>query len=253
MDERMKTTVEICTGSYADCMAAFHGGAERVELNSALSVGGLTASVAVLRRVKKETTLKVICMVRPRAGGFCYDEAETKIMMEEARLLLENGADGIAFGFLHADGTVHRERTLQMSELIHSFGKEAVFHRAFDVTKDPFQAMEVLLSCKIDRLLTSGQRAKAMQGAELIAQLQDRFGDRIEILAGSGVNAQNAGELLARTGIRQVHSSCKGYRLDPTTASEHVSYAYLDDAHAMEYDVVEETLVRALIDALIGS
>lgn len=253
MDERMKTTVEICTGSYADCMAAFHGGAERVELNSALSVGGLTASVAVLRRVKKETTLKVICMVRPRAGGFCYDEAETKIMMEEARLLLENGADGIAFGFLHADGTVHRERTLQMSELIHSFGKEAVFHRAFDVTKDPFQAMEVLLSCKIDRLLTSGQRAKAMQGSELIAQLQDRFGDRIEILAGSGVNAQNAGALLARTGIRQVHSSCKGYRLDPTTASEHVSYAYLDDAHAMEYDVVEETLVRALIDALIGS
>ena len=253
MDERMKTTVEICTGSYADCMAAFHGGAERVELNSALSVGGLTASVAVLRRVKKETTLKVICMVRPRAGGFCYDEAETKIMMEEARLLLENGADGIAFGFLHADGTVHRERTLQMSELIHSSGKEAVFHRAFDVTKDPFQAMEVLLSCKIDRLLTSGQRAKAMQGAELIAQLQDRFGDRIEILAGSGVNAQNAGELLARTGIRQVHSSCKGYRLDPTTASEHVSYAYLDDAHAMEYDVVEETLLRALIDALIGS
>lgn len=253
MDERMKTTVEICTGSYADCMAAFHGGAERVELNSALSVGGLTASVAVLRRVKKETTLKVICMVRPRAGGFCYDEAETKIMMEEARLLLENGADGIAFGFLHADGTVHRERTLQMSELIHSFGKEAVFHRAFDVTKDPFQAMEVLLSCKIDRLLTSGQRAKAMQGAELIAQLQDRFGDRIEILAGSGVNAQNAGELLARTGIRQVHSSCKGYRLDPTTAREHVSYAYLDDAHAMEYDVVEETLVRALIDALSGS
>lgn len=253
MDERMKTTVEICTGSYADCMAAFHGGAERVELNSALSVGGLTASVAVLRRVKKETTLKVICMVRPRAGGFCYDEAETKIMMEEARLLLENGADGIAFGFLHADGTVHRERTLQMSELIHSFGKEAVFHRAFDVTKDPFQAMQVLLSCKIDRLLTSGQRAKAMQGAELIAQLQDCFGDRIEILAGSGVNAQNAGELLARTGIRQVHSSCKGYRLDPTTASEHVSYAYLDDAHAMEYDVVEETLVRALIDALSGS
>lgn len=253
MDERMKTTVEICTGSYADCMAAFHGGAERVELNSALSVGGLTASVAVLRRVKKETTLKVICMVRPRAGGFCYDEAETKIMMEEARLLLENGADGIAFGFLHADGTVHRERTLQMSELIHSFGKEAVFHRAFDVTKDPFQAMEVLLSCKIDRLLTSGQRTKAMQGSELIAQLQDRFGDRIEILAGSGVNAQNAGELLARTGIRQVHSSCKGYRLDPTTASEHVSYAYLDDAHAMEYDMVEETLVRALIDALSGS
>ncbi|MFR9254411.1 MAG: copper homeostasis protein CutC [Merdibacter sp.] len=179
--------------------------------------------------------------MRPRAGGFCYDEAETKIMMEEARLLLENGADGIAFGFLHADGTVHRERTPQMSELIHSFGKEAVFHRAFDVTKDPFQAMEVLLSCKIDRLLTSGQRAKAMQGAELIAQLQDRFGDRIEIWP-AAASTHRMQENCWHAGIRQVHSSCKGYRLDPTTASEHVSYAYLDDAHAMEYDVVEETL-----------
>ena len=105
----MKRIIEVCAGSYQDCLAAYRGGAQRAELNSALSVGGLTPSVAALRRAKQETSLKIICMVRPRAGGFCYDEAETKIMMEEARLLLENGADGIAFGFLHADGTVHRQ------------------------------------------------------------------------------------------------------------------------------------------------
>ena len=92
--------VEICCGSYQDGIAAHQGGAKRIELNSALSVGGLTPSVVALRRLKKETDLKVMCMVRPRAGGFCYDETDTAIMMEEAELLLENGADGIVFGFL---------------------------------------------------------------------------------------------------------------------------------------------------------
>lgn len=95
----MKKVVEICAGSYQDCLAAQKMGASRVELNSALSVGGLTPSVAVLRRVKKETQIHVICMVRPRGGGFCYDEQDVSIMMDEAKLLLENGADGIAFGF----------------------------------------------------------------------------------------------------------------------------------------------------------
>lgn len=100
----MKTIIEVCAGSYEDCLSAALGGAERVELNSALSVGGLTPTVAVLRRVKQDTDLQVICMVRPRAAGFCYTEAEKALMFEEAELLLDSGADGLAFGFLNADG-----------------------------------------------------------------------------------------------------------------------------------------------------
>ena len=246
----MERIVEICTGSYQDCLDAYHGGAKRVELNSALSVGGLTPSVAVLRQVKRDTDLKVICMVRPRAAGFCYEPEDVRIMMEDARILLEEGADGIAFGFLTPDAQVEKGATARMCDLIHSFGKEAVFHRAFDVCADPFAAMDILIACGIDRLLTSGQQEKAAQGVSLIRMLQARFHAHIEILAGSGVNAGNARQLMAATGIHQVHSSCKTFSPDPTTRKGPVSYAYLSGPHEDEYDVVSEELVRQLVQAV---
>ena len=137
-----------------------------------------------------------------------------------------------------------------MCGLIHSFGKEAVFHRAFDVCEDPFAAMQTLIQCGADRLLTSGQQAKAVQGAELIRTLQERFGKEIEILAGSGINAENARSLMEQTGIWQVHSSCKDHRCDPTTEKGPVSYAYLNGPHRCDHDVVSETLVRSLVQAV---
>lgn len=248
----MKRIVEICTGSYGDCLAAFRGGAGRVELNSALSVGGLTPSVSTLRRVKKETDLKVICMVRPRAAGFCYDETETAVMLEDAALLLSEGADGIAFGFLKEDKTIDVPRTKKMTELIHGYGKEAVFHRAFDVVKDVDEAMEALIMCGIDRILSSGQKRTAPEGTKMLGYLQRTYGGKMEILAGSGVNGKNAAELMERTGIWQVHSSCKGYRRDKTTIGADVSYAYLEKPNEEAYDVVEEEKVREIVKAVCG-
>lgn len=241
----MEFVIEICAGSYQDCITAYKGGAQRVELNSALSVGGLTPSIATLKRVKKETFLKVICMVRIRAAGFCYDKEDIELMLEQAKLLLENGADGIAFGFLNEDGTIYEKATRQMINLIHSYHKEAVFHRAFDITKDPFQAIETLINLKCDRILTSGQKSKAMQGMELIKNLQEKYGQQIEILAGSGMNHKNIQEMKNYTKIKQVHSSCKGYRIDPTTSNDSVSYSYID--HTNQYDVVELDLVEKLV------
>ena len=241
-----KVTFEVCAGSYQDCLAAWKGGADRVELNSALSVGGLTPSLVSLMRVKRELTLPVICMVRPRAGGFCYDRTETELMLEEAELLLGHGADGIAFGFLNADKTIEWKKTEAMAELIHKRGGEAVFHRAFDVTPDPEQAIEILIECGADRILTSGQKAKAPDGAELIQRLQEKYGAQVEILAGSGINETNVKKLIAETGIRQVHSSCKAWQMDPTTFSEEVSYAYLPKPHEAEYDYVDAERVKKL-------
>ena len=241
----MEFVIEICAGSYQDCITAYKGGAQRVELNSALSVGGLTPSIATLKRVKKETFLKVICMVRIRAAGFCYDKEDIELMLEQATLLLENGADGIAFGFLNEDGTIYEKATRQMINLIHSYHKEAVFHRAFDITKDPYQAIETLIDLKCDRILTSGQKSKAMQGVELIKELQEKYGQQIEILAGSGMNHKNIQEMKNYTKIKQVHSSCKGYRIDPTTSNDSVSYSYID--HTNQYDVVELDLVEKLV------
>lgn len=246
----MANIIEICTGSYQDCLAAYHGGAKRVELNSGLSVGGLTPSLATLIRVKNETDLKVICMVRSRAAGFCYDEQDFKIMMEDAELFLKHGADGIAFGFLNEDGTVNGNQTKMMVDMIHSYCKEAVFHRAFDVCPNPYEAIETLIDLKVDRILTSGQEAKAMQGIALIKDLQSKYGNQIELLAGSGMNASNAMEMIQKAGIHQVHSSCKNYHIDTTTKKNNVSYAYLPHPHEMDYDVVDEKLVKALVESV---
>lgn len=243
----MKPIIEICVGGYEDCLAAALGGADRVELNSALCVGGLTPTVAALKRVKQDTDLKVICMVRPRAAGFCYTDKEKMLMFEEAELLLANGADGLAFGFLKEDGSIERESTGRMTELIHSYQKEAVFHRAFDVCRDAYAAMELLISMGVDRVLTSGQQAKALDGKELLRKLQETYGEKMQILAGSGVNADNAVELMEYTGIRQVHSSCKGYREDATTTRGEVSYAYLPAPYTSCYDIVSAEAVKRLV------
>lgn len=158
MAENREMTIEICCGSYEDALAAARGGAERIELNSALALGGLTPSAACLRMVKRCTDLLVVSMVRPRGAGFCYTEAQTEQMFEEARELLENGSDGLAFGFLTEDRCVDLEKTGRMTELIHSYGREAVFHRAFDCTEDPVRAIEELIGLGADRILTSGQQ-----------------------------------------------------------------------------------------------
>ena len=141
----MKYTLEICAGSYYDALEACKGQADRIELNSALHLGGLTPSLASLILTKTSTDLKVICMVRPRGGGFCYGEADTQTMYADAKLLLENGADGIAFGFLNEDYTIDIPKTEHMVSIIKQYNKEAVFHRAFDCTDDPYSSIETLI------------------------------------------------------------------------------------------------------------
>ncbi len=243
----MKKIVEICCGSYYDAKQAAAGGAERIELNSALMLGGLTPTETVLRMVKEELPLKVVAMVRPRGGGFCYLEAEFQVMEAECRMLLKNGADGIAFGCLHGDGTLDLEKNRRMADQIKNAGKEAVFHRAFDCAADPFAAMEALIGLGVTRVLTSGLKPKAMEGKDMIRELQKRYGDQIEILAGSGVNASNACELMHYTGIHQVHSSCKAWLTDPTTVQNGVSYSIASGEQAMMYDAVSQDRVSELI------
>ncbi len=242
----MEKIVEICCGSYEDAYQAWLGGAKRIELNQALFLGGLTPSIGSLVLTKQNTDLNVVSMVRPRGAGFCYSDSEYESMLLDCKLLLEHGTDGIAFGFLLSDCSIDVARTKAFVDLIHSYGKEAVFHRAFDCVKDPFEAIEILISLGVDRLLTSGLQAKAMDGTSLLKQLQDRYGEQIQLLAGSGVNATNGTELMDTTGICQIHSSCKDWKQDATTCGTHVSYAYCpSDAYA--YEIVSKELVEQLV------
>ena len=246
----MSKIIEICCGSYEDALAAYRGGAQRIELNSALHLGGLTPSVGSLRLVKQNTDLKVIAMVRPRGAGFCYSEADFEVMKSDAEILMKNGADGIAFGCLDENGEIQTEQTKEMIYIIKKYQGEAVFHRAFDCVKDPYQSMEILISMGADRVLTSGLKAKAMEGIELIEELQKRYGDKIEILAGSGVNAENVLEIMDKAGISQVHSSCKGWVEDVTTTGNEVSYSYIEGIHKNDYDVVDGEQVRKLVESV---
>lgn len=246
----MERMVEICCGSYYDAMQAYLGKAKRIELNSGLHLGGLTPSIGTLKLTKKNTDLKVICMVRTRGAGFHYLPEDFETMLEDCQALMENGADGIAFGCLKEDGNIDEEQTKQMIDIIKKYNGEVVFHRAFDCVSDPYSSIETLIALGVDRVLTSGLQAKAMDGKKLIKDLQEKYGDKIQILAGSGMNASNAKEMMEYAGIYQVHSSCKDWLNDPTTSGEFVSYSYAGSPHENDYDVVSKELVEKLVNSI---
>ncbi|MCD7839149.1 MAG: copper homeostasis protein CutC, partial [Erysipelotrichaceae bacterium] len=201
----MERIVEICCGGYEDALNAYRGGAKRIELNSALHLGGLTPSLASLILTKQNTDLEVICMVRPRGAGFCYSENEFEVMKYDAKLFMENGCDGLAFGFLDKIGNIDKDKTKQMIDIVKLYHGATVFHRAFDCVSNPYEAIEILIDLGIDRILTSGLENKAMDGKSLIKDLQVKYGHQIQILAGSGINATNAKTIMNETGIYQVH------------------------------------------------
>jgi copper homeostasis protein len=195
--------LEICCSSIDDAIEAEKGGADRVELCSALFLGGLTPSIGTLLEARSRLKIPIIAMVRPRGGGFCYTDAEFATMERDAEAAMANGAAGVVFGILCPDGTVDVARTRRLRQRIGE--GQAVFHRAFDVTPDPFRALDQLVDLGITRILTSGQQDTVPEGVALIRKLIDYAGERIEILPGGGIKAFQLQEAIARTGCRQVH------------------------------------------------
>ena len=196
--------VEVCVDRLESALIAQQSGADRVELNLALELEGLTPSAGLLLRVASQLKIPVIAMARPRAGGFCYAEDDWATLLKDADWLIGNGATGIAFGALTPAGSVDVDRCRQMRKLIGE--RELVFHKAFDEVADPLEALEQLDSVGIDRVMTSGLAATAEEGIASIAQLEQRSG-RIEILPAGGISSQNAGLLVTHTGCRQIHGS----------------------------------------------
>jgi copper homeostasis protein len=198
-----RVLLEICCGSIDDAIEAEKGGADRVELCSALFLGGLTPSLGTIQEAKRRLKIPVAVMVRPRGGGFAYSEAEMASMERDVEAAVEACADGVVFGILQADGRIDIARCRRIRELIGT--RQAVFHRAFDVTPDPFEALEQLVDLGITRILTSGQKDSVPEGVELIRKLIERAGERIEILPGGGIQSWNVKEMIERTGCGQIH------------------------------------------------
>lgn len=211
--------LEVCCGSADDVIQAYRAGADRAELNCDLFHGGLTPSLGELVVAKRETGMKLIAMVRPREGGFCYTQAEFATAVEDAKLLLAHGADGLAFGFLHEDGTLDRGRTQVLAELAREAGREAVFHRAIDVVPDWREALDALIELGVTRVLTSGQEPDVPQGADTIREMIAYAAGRIEILPGGGVKARNMERVIRETGCTQLHLSGHRQAVDPSAAN----------------------------------
>jgi copper homeostasis protein len=214
---RQGISLEVAIASVEDALAAQAGGADRLELNTALLLGGLTPSLGTLIEVKAAVSLPVMVLIRPRPGGFAYSDADFKVMQRDADIALQHGADGIVFGILTADGRVDGDHCRKLAR--QAGKREAVFHRAFDVTLDPFDALDQLIDIEFRRVMTSGQEESAYNGAELIAELIRRAAARIEILPAGGINCFTVGDVVARTGCDQVHASLRTKREDRSVAT----------------------------------
>ena len=244
-----KILVEICCGSIDDAIQAAAGGADRIELNSAFFLGGLTPSLGTLLEARKRIDIPIITMVRPRAGGMYYSDAEFATMLSDAEMFLDNGATGIAFGFLTKEGKIDQERTKRMMEIIDTH--EAVFHRAFDVTPDPYEALEQLIMLGVNRVLTSGQQANVVDGWQCICQLLDQAKGRIEILPGAGLNEYNIELFVERTKCQQVHIAPMGWINDPSAAGNtRITYGGALYPSEVSLEAVDRTLMKKMTDRI---
>lgn len=198
---------EICANSVASCIAAQEGGADRVELCAGIPEGGTTPSYGMIRSAREAITIRLHVIIRPRGGDFLYSEEEINEMLYDIRIARELGADGLVFGCLRPDGSVDKEK---MKILMEAAGDTPVtFHRAFDHTSDPFKALEDIIDLGCARILTSGCRPTALEGAGLLSQLVEKAGDRIIIMPGCGIKEGNIAETARLSGAREFHFSAR--------------------------------------------
>lgn len=196
-------TFEICVDSAEAAVAAQAGGAQRVELCSDLLEGGLTPSHGTLEVARRRLTIDIMAMVRPRGGDFCYSDIEFEVMRHDLLAAKDLGANGIVFGILRPDGTIDVERSRELIALARPL--PVTFHRAFDMTRDPFEAFETLIGLGVTRVLTSGQEPSVIEGLDLIAELQRRAAGRIVVLPGGGITARNVARVVEATGVGELH------------------------------------------------
>ncbi|HIG29715.1 MAG TPA: copper homeostasis protein CutC [Verrucomicrobiales bacterium] len=203
----MSITLETIVSSLDDARVSAAAGSDRFELCSALALGGLTPSLGLLQSIKQECDVPVMAMLRPREGGMCYTEKEFDVIRRDAELFIENGAEGLVFGFLHEDGRINMDRCRTLQAMAENADREiqTVFHRAFDVVVNPDESLEQLVELGITRILTSGRETTAVEGAPEIKRMVQAAGKRIQILPGGGLDKDNVAEIVAATGVDQVH------------------------------------------------
>lgn len=245
---------EICANSVESCLAAQEGGADRVELCAGIPEGGTTPSYGEIKLARKLLTkTKLHVIIRPRGGDFLYTPLELERMEEDIRICRELGVDGVVFGCLTEEGEIDREANRRLVELARPMS--VTFHRAFDRTADPMKALEDIISLGCNRILTSGQQPKAIDGINLLAQLEKKLKEYplppIQLLAGSGVNEENIRQIFDATGIHEYHFSARVNVVSKMKHYNHEVYMGAKGADESNSLVTSAEKVRNTIKQLI--
>lgn len=253
----MPIKIEICLDGIDSAVAAQAGGADRIELCDNLVQGGTTPSIGLIELVRKTIDIEMMVMIRPRGGDFLYSGLEFEVMQRNIEMLYGTGVDGVVFGLLSADGTVDFDRNAKLIELARKAPKplSVTFHRAFDMTRDPMEALNVLHELGVDRILTSGQATSAVNGMELIAELQKQAGDRLVIMPAVGVNAETGPILVKDAGVRELHvGSAVKKRFSTGMRYQNHLVSMGGDGVQSEFDRMETSadLVRELVVKVSG-
>jgi copper homeostasis protein len=243
--EGKKYLVEIATSDFITTAAAVDGGAQRIELCANLAEGGVTPSQGTIRQCREKFQTLIYPIIRPRGGDFLYTNDEFRIMLQDVQFCKQLGCDGVVIGLLNEDGSIDLKRTAALVEAAYPLG--VTFHRAFDRCRDPFEALEQLITIGCERILTSGQKPSAPDAIELIASLNKTADDRIIIMPGSGVRKDNVKELADKTGCLEFHSSLRG-KTKSKMQFLHPSFASAEESYTNNY--IDPAEVKAFIEAL---
>ena len=238
----MMYTLEVIAFTIESVLLAQQSGAHRIELCDNPADGGTTAGYGMIKTAREKTSLLLYPIIRPRGGDFLYSNEEFEIMKRDVLLCKELGCDGVVIGLLQSDGSVDKTRTAALAEAAYPLG--VTFHRAFDRVANPFEALEDVIACGCERILTSGLKPTAAEGAETLAQLVRQANDRIIIMPGSGVRAENIVALARQTGAIEFHSSA---RKIAASKMEYLNNSMNENLQTTELDTAE---VRGMIEAL---
>ena len=202
-----KIIIEVCVDSMESALAAEKGGANRIELCDNLMGGGTTPSMGMIKLAREYLNIDINIMIRPRSGDFCYSPLEFEIIKQDIECAKKYGMNGIVVGILKPNGDIDIERMKELIEL--SKPLKVTFHRAFDMTKDPFETLDTLIELGVERVLTSGGQNKAIDGIDLIKELVNKANGKIIIMPGAGINEENIEYIIKTTAVEEIHLSAK--------------------------------------------
>jgi copper homeostasis protein len=202
--------IEIVVYNIESALRAQEGGADRIELCDNPGEGGTTPSYGTIELVRQNVSMDLYVMIRPRGGDFFYSSYEFHSMKRDISQCQKLSVDGIVFGILNTDGTIDKKRCKEL--IAQARPLKVTCHRAFDMTRDPFEALEDCIEAGFDRILTAGQQAVATKGASLIGALVTRAAGRISIMPGSGVNEGTIQDILAKSGASEIHFSATAFK-----------------------------------------